>query len=85
MEELYRIIENKIKDSGCPLEIEGREFYNDISAEADEQSEGQYMFVIKKNDSLSYQGCMTILKDQFDLHFVDIHVEELSYHINFDE
>ena len=84
MEELYEMIEERIKQSGFPGEIDGEEFYNDISAQAEDQEEGSYVFVIKKEDNLSYQGCMTIMEEQFDLHYVDILAGEKSYHIDFD-
>ena len=84
MEELYEMIEERIRQSGFPGEIDGEEFYNDISAEAEDQEEGSYVFVIKKEDNLSYQGCMTIMEDQFDLHYVDILAGKKSYHIDFD-
>lgn len=84
MKELYELIEQKIKESGCPLSIDGEEFYDDINAEADNQENGTYMFIIKKDESLSYQGCMTIMDEEFDLHFVDIHVGEEKYHVDFD-
>ena len=50
MEELYRLIEEKIKASGYPGEIDGKEFYGDISAEADEKENGTYHFMIKKDE-----------------------------------
>lgn len=84
MQELYDLIEEKIKASGYPEAVDGREFYGDVSAEADEQEPGTYMFVIKKTEQLSYQGCMTILEDQFDLHYVDIVDGEEKYHVDFD-
>lgn len=84
MEELYRLIEEKIKNAGYPGEIDGREFYNEVSDEADDQEEGSYIFIIKKSDTLFYQGCMEILKNQFDLHYVDIHDGETVYHVDFD-
>lgn len=84
MEELYRLIEEKIKAAGYPGEIDGREFYGDISDEADEKENGTYMFLIKKSESLSYQGCMTIMDEEFDLHYVDIHDGPASYHVDFD-
>lgn len=84
MRELYDLIEEKIKASGYPEAVDGREFYGDVSAEADEQEPGTYMFVIKKSDTLSYQGCMTIMEDQFDLHYVDIVQGEEKYHVDFD-
>ncbi|MGN0170863.1 MAG: hypothetical protein ACI39H_08915 [Lachnospiraceae bacterium] len=84
MEELYQLIEEKIKAAGFPGKIDGREFYEDVSAEADEKEEGDYLFLIKKDDLLSYEGCMSILEDQFDLHYVDIHFGNENYHIDFD-
>ena len=84
MEELYQFIEERIKKSGYPGEIDGREFYNDVSEKADDQAEGTYLFIIKKSDELSYQGCMDIFDEQFDLHYVDIRDGEQVYHVDFD-
>lgn len=84
MEELYRIIEEKIKAAGYPKEIDGREFYDDISDEADEKENGDYIFLIKKTEELMYKGCMTIIDEQFDLHYVDILDSDQSYHVDFD-
>ncbi len=84
MNELYKLIEEKIKASGYPGEIDGREFYNDVSDEADEKENGDYIFLIKKTEELMYRGCMTIIDDQFDLHYVDILDGEQSYHVDFD-
>ena len=83
MEELYEMIEERLRASGYPGEIDGRDFYNDISAEAEDQEEGTYVFLIKKDENLIYRGSMTILEDQFDLHYVDICVGEEKYHADF--
>ena len=84
MKELYRIIEEKIKNSGYPGEINGEEFYDEVSREADEKENGTYIFLIKKNESVFYQGCMEIMDNQFDLHYVDIHDGDKVYHVDFD-
>ena len=84
MNELYKLIESKIKASGYPGEVDGREFYDDVSDEADEKENGDYIFLIKKTEELMYRGCMTIIDDQFDLHYVDILDGENSYHVDFD-
>lgn len=84
MEELYQIIEEKILAAGYPGEIDGEEFYREISSEADEKENGEYLFLIKKSDTVTYEGAMEILDDQFDLHYVDIHVGEQVYHVDFD-
>lgn len=84
MEELYQLIEEKIRQAGYPGKIDGCEFYGDVSDEADNQDKGTYIFIIKKTESLSYKGCMTIMDAQFDLHYVDIHDGEKVYHVDFD-
>lgn len=84
MNELYKLIEEKIKTAGYLGEIDGREFYNDVSDEADEKENGDYIFLIKKTEELMYRGCMTIIDDQFDLHYVDILEGDSTYHVDFD-
>ncbi len=84
MKELYQLIEEKIRNAGYPEKIDGEEFYWDISDEADGQEQGTYLFIIKKTEELSYKGCMTILDEEFDLHYVDIHAGDRVYHVDFD-
>ena len=84
MNELYKLIEEKIKAAGYPGVIDGREFYNDVSDEAEEKENGDYIFLIKKTEELMYRGCMTIIDDQFDLHYVDILEGDNTYHVDFD-
>ena len=84
MEELYQLIEDKIRNAGYPGEIDGEEFYGDVSAEADEKDNGTYVFIVKKTEELFYKGCMEIMDDEFDLHYVDIHEGDKEYHVDFD-
>lgn len=84
MNELFELIEERIKSAGYMGDVNGKDFYYDISAEADEKEDGTYMFIIKKTENLFYKGCMTIMEKEFDLHFVDIVDGENSYHVDFD-
>lgn len=84
MNELYEAIQERIRQSGYPADIDGREFYEDISREADQQPNGTYLFLIKKSETLSYEGCMEIMDSEFDLHYVDIHDGIANYHVDFD-
>lgn len=84
MDELYRLIEEKIHRSGYPGEVDGMTFYDEVSDEADDQENGTYIFLIKKTDTLFYQGCMEIMDQEFDLHYVDIHDGDQVYHVDFD-
>ena len=85
MEELYRIIEEKIRAAGCPVPISGEEFYNDICDETEKMpGEGTYLFAVHKENGIIYEGQVEILEDQFDLHTVDITLGERRYHVDFD-
>lgn len=84
MEELYALIEEKIERSGYPGVIDGEEFYDYISMEAEEREDGTYLFTLNKGEELTYQGCMTVTEEEFDLHYVDIVVGEETYHVDFD-
>ena len=84
MQELYDLIEAKIKASGYPDLIDGCEFYNDICSEVEDQEEGEYVFDFRKSDDVFYHASLTIFEDQFDLHYVDIRVGESVYHVDFD-
>ncbi len=84
MEELYRLIEEKIKASGYPGEINGEEFFADVCDETDDKEPGFYIFMITKNETLSYTGAVHILEDQIDLHTVDIREGEQVWHVDFD-
>lgn len=78
-------IETKIKEAGYPKEINGVEFYREISAESEGKENGDCMFHLKKEENLIYEGSMTIYDDEFDLHYVDIIAGDKKYHINFDD
>lgn len=84
MEELYAVIEEKIKASGYPGQIDGEEFYNDICDEADAQGEGSFLVLIKKTDLLSYEATVDVLEDAIDLHTCRIHFGEQTFDVDFD-
>ena len=84
MEQFYKLIEDKIKKSGYPGEISGREFYADVCDEADEQELGMFLCIIKKSETLSYQVRIDNLEDQIDLKTLDIHDGDQVYYVDFD-
>lgn len=84
MEELYAVIEEKIKASGYPGEIDGKSFYNDIADEADAQGIGSFIVFIKKSELLHYEARVDILEDAMDVHTCDIYFGEQIYHVDFD-
>lgn len=44
MNKLYKAIEEKIKESGYPKEISGRDVYNDICDQIEDKENGTYLF-----------------------------------------
>ncbi|MBQ0000137.1 MAG: hypothetical protein KBT01_01170 [Clostridiales bacterium] len=84
MEEFYALIEEKIKNSGYPGHIDGREFYDEVNDEIDDKDNGTYIYMINKSETVFYQGVIEIMDDDIDLRTLDIHVGEKVYHVDFD-
>lgn len=84
MQELYRLIEKKIKDSGFPGEVDGEELYNNICDEIEERENGSYLLMIKWIGNIHFECRVDIMDDQFDLPSMDIHAGNNVYHVDFD-
>lgn len=84
MEELYRLIEKKIKDSGYPGAVNGEEIYNEICDEMEQKENGSYLFMIKKTDDAYFECRVDIMDEEFDLPYMDIHAGDVVYHVDFD-
>ncbi|MBR5473824.1 MAG: hypothetical protein IKU83_00285 [Lachnospiraceae bacterium] len=84
MEEFYRLIEEKIERSGYPEKINGREFYDDVCEQADEQELGMFLCLIKKSDTVTYEVRLENLKNQIDLKTLLIRDGEQTYFVDFD-
>lgn len=84
MEELYRMIEEKIRESGYTGPVNGEEIYNEICDEMDQKENGSYLFMIKKDDEVFYECKVDIMDEEFDLPYMDIHTQEKVYHVDFD-
>lgn len=52
MDELYQIIEQKIKASGYPREISGAKVYNDICDQIEGKENGEYLLLSKFEDDV---------------------------------
>lgn len=84
MEELYQMIEEKIKASGYPGEVDGEEIYNEICDEIEEKEPGTYLFMSKKEGDVFYEYKIDVMADQFNLSWLDIHTPTQIFHIDFD-
>lgn len=84
MEELYRLIEEKIYASGYEGVVSGAEIYDEICDEIEDKEEGSYIFMSKKEDDTIYEYKIDVMEDQFNLSYLDIKVDGKTYHIDFD-
>ena len=55
MEELYRMIEDKIYASGYEGQVNGEDIYDEICDEIEDKEEGSYIFMSKKEDDTIYE------------------------------
>lgn len=67
MEELYQAIEEKIKASGYPRAISGKEVYNDICDQIEGKENGSYILLSKFEDDVVFEYHITILDEEFNL------------------
>lgn len=84
MEELYRMIEEKIYASGYEGKVSGEEIYDEICDEIEDKEEGSYIFMSKKEDDTIYEYKIDVMEDQFNLSYLDIKANGKTYHIDFD-
>lgn len=84
MDELYKMIEDKIRQAGYNGVVNGEEIYNEICDEIDQKDEGSYIFMSKKENDIFYEYKIDVLTDQFNLSYLDIHTPLKIFHIDFD-
>lgn len=84
MEELYRMIEDKIYSAGYEGQVSGEEIYDEICDEIEDKEEGSYIFMSKKEDDTIYEYKIDVMEDQFNLSYLDIKANGKTYHIDFD-
>ncbi len=84
MEELYQMIEEKMKAAGYTGEVDGEEIYNEICDEIEEKEPGSYLFMSKKEGGVFYEYKIDVMEDQFNLSYLDIHTPTQVFHVDFD-
>lgn len=85
MEEIYEVIEERIKTSGYPQEVDGYEVYNDICDQIDGKENGEYLLMSKKTDDLWYEYRVQIMEEEFNLSSITIHAASQEYVAVFDD
>lgn len=85
MEELYQIIEERIKASGYPRTISGESVYNDICDQIDGKDNGEYLLLSKFEDDVIFEYHITIADEEFNLGVLTMKTPEGVYEVDFDE
>ena len=84
MNNLYKAIEEKIKESGYPKEISGRDVYNDICDQIEDKENGTYLLLSKFEEDVIFEYHITIQDDGFNLGLLTIRTPEGIYQTDFD-
>ena len=88
MEELYRIIEQKIKDAGYPRRSEersGEMVYGDICDQIEGKENGSYVLLSKVEDDVIFEYHITVMDDEFNLGLLTIRTPEGVFETDFDK
>ena len=85
MDELYQIIEQKIKASGYPREISGVKVYNDICDQIEGKENGDYVLLSKFEEDVVFEYHITISDDEFNLGILTMRTPEGVFETDFDK
>ena len=85
MNELYELIEKKIKASGYPRPISGADVYDDICDQIEGKENGSYVLLSKFEDDVIFEYHITIMDHEFNLGILTMRLPEGIYAANFDE
>ena len=85
MEEIYRLIEEKIKNAGYNGPVSGEEIYDEICDEIEDKENGSYIFMSKKEDDVLFEYKIDVMDENFNLSYIDIVTQVGKVHIYFDE
>ena len=84
MEEIYRLIEEKITNSGYTGYVNGEEIYDEICDEIEDKEIGSYIFMSKKEDDVLFEYKIDVMEEQFNLSYIDINSPQGKFHVDFD-
>lgn len=84
MNELYRLIEEKIKASGYPRSISGEAVYDDICDQIEGKENGDYILISKFEDDVVFEYHITVMDEDFNLGVLTMKAPEGTYKVDFD-
>ena len=84
MNELFELIEKKIKASGYPRAIRGEEVYEDICDQIEGKENGSYILLSKFEDDVIFEYHITIRDQDFNLGILTMRTPEGVFETDFD-
>ena len=84
MNELFELIEKKIKESGYPRQISGREVYEDICDQIEDKDNGTYLLLSKFDEDVTFEYQITIMDEDFNLGLLTMRTPEGTFTVDFD-
>lgn len=85
MNEIYRAIEENIKESGYPRVISGEDVYDDICDQIEGKENGTYLLISKVEDDVVFEYQITVMDENFNLGILTIKAPEGVFTIDFDK
>ena len=84
MNELFELIEKKIKDSGYHRAIRGEDVYEDICDQIEGKENGSYILLSKFEDDVIFEYHITIRDQDFNLGILTMRTPEGVFETDFD-
>lgn len=85
MNELYEMIEKRIRESGYPGEISGSEVYEDICDQIEGKENGAYVLLSKFKEDEVFEYHITIMDEEFNLGVLTMRTPSGVYQVDFDQ
>ena len=84
MNELYELIEQKIKASGYPREISGEAVYTDFCDQIDGKENGVFILLSKFEEDVVFEYHITVRDEDFNLGILTMRTPEGVFEADFD-
>lgn len=84
MNEIYKMIEDKIKATGYSGEISGAFIYDEICNFIEDKENGTYIFLSKNHQDQIFEYKIDVMDENFNLSYLQITSPKENYHIDFD-
>lgn len=84
MNELFELIEKKIKASGYPRAIRGEDVYEDICDQIEGKETGSYILLSKFEEDVIFEYHITIRDQDFNLGILTMRTPEGVFETDFD-